>query len=72
MYRDSLLERLEVKKTFSDKYGFTAAAYREYTVRGVMNILKLIEAAQRDINSANIKVLFSTLFFNIRKEGLIS
>jgi hypothetical protein len=71
IYRDLLLERLGIKNVFKAKYGLLAAEYRDYTERGIMNILKLIETAQRDIHSANIKVLFSALFFNIRKEGLI-
>lgn len=71
IYRDLLLERLEVKKVFSAKYGMQAAEFRTYTERGLMNVMKLIETAQRDLlNNANIKVLFSALFFNIRKEGL--
>jgi DNA polymerase III subunit delta' len=70
MYRDLLLERMEVKNVFNAKYGLVAGDFKAYTERGIMNILKLIETAQRDLHSANIKVLFSALFFNIRKEGL--
>lgn len=73
MYRDLLLERMEVKNVFNAKYSLTAAEFKAYTERGILNILKLIEAAQRDLtHNANIKVLFSALFFNIRKEGLNS
>jgi DNA polymerase III delta prime subunit len=73
MYKDLMLERLGVKAVFGEKYGMASGVFRNYTERNIMNILKMIEAAQRDLMmNANISVLFAALFFNIRKEGLTS
>jgi DNA polymerase-3 subunit delta' len=71
MFRDLLLYRLGQNNGFEAKYGMAPGRLKAYGEKALMNILKMMETAQRDIlNNANIKVLFSALFFNIRKEGL--
>lgn len=71
IYKDLLLSKLGVKNVFAEKYGLSEKSTRNYTERNMLNILRMIETAQRDLMmNANINLLFSGLFFNIRKEGL--
>ncbi len=73
IYKDLMLERLGVKAVFAEKYGLSAKEYRNYTESNMLNILRIIESAQRDLMmNANINVLLAGLVFNIRKEGLTS
>jgi len=71
IYRDLMLEKLEIKNTLMEKYGIDAGSARNYSVAKIAAILKIIEAAQRDLMAnANFNILFNNLFFSIRKEGL--
>lgn len=70
IFRDLMLLKLGVKNVFAEKYGLSADNTRDYSEKNMVNILRMIETAQRDLMmNANISLLFSGLFFNIRKEG---
>jgi len=70
IYKDILLEKISVKKSVEAKYGLKPAEIRSYTEKQLVKILELIEEAQRETGAANINLLVSDLFFNIRKAGL--
>ncbi len=70
IYKDLILEKLGIKELLSRKYGLIKSEIRVYSIRSLANIISLIESAQRDLmQNANISLLFTNLFFNIRKEG---
>jgi len=70
IYKDLILEKLGIKELLSRKYGLIKSEIRDYSLKSLANIISLIETAQRDLmQNANINLLFTTLFFNIRKEG---
>ena len=71
IYKDLSLETAGVKRVVEERYGINPAMLKGYSLRKLSKIASLIETAQRDLlNNANNRVLFSTLFFNIRKAGL--
>lgn len=71
IYKDLAMEKMGLKKAVQERYGIDAEKLRDYTAAKISVILTLIESAQRDLlNNANNRILFTTLFFNIRKAGL--
>lgn len=71
IYKDLALETAGIKRAVEERYGISPASLKGYSLRKLSAIASLIETAQRDLlNNANNRVLFSTLFFNIRKAGL--
>ncbi len=71
IYKDLALEKTGIKRVVKERYDIDPGSLRDYTAAKISSILPLLEAAQRDLlNNANNRVLFTTLFFNIRKAGL--
>jgi DNA polymerase III delta prime subunit len=71
IYKDILLAKLSIKDVMLTKYGLNPSEIRDYSEKKLVNILKFVESAQRDLlSNANTSLLFTDLFFNIRKEGL--
>ncbi|HRQ43502.1 MAG TPA: hypothetical protein PLB12_04055 [Candidatus Goldiibacteriota bacterium] len=71
IYKDLLLAKAGVKDVMKQKYSINSSEIRELSEKKIVNIIGLIESAQRDLlANANTGLLFSGLFFGIRKEGL--
>ncbi|PKL91757.1 MAG: hypothetical protein CVV21_06950 [Candidatus Goldiibacteriota bacterium HGW-Goldbacteria-1] len=71
IYKDLLLAKAGVKDVMKQKYSINSSEIRELSEKKIVNIIGLIESAQRDLMAnANTGLLFSGLFFGIRKEGL--
>ncbi|MEI7639931.1 MAG: hypothetical protein WCJ46_00265 [bacterium] len=69
IYKDMLLENSGKTPILALKYGIKTASLKTHTARNIVNIMKLIENAQRELMAnANTNLLFSNLFFAIRKE----
>jgi len=70
IYKDLILEKLGLKQVLQRKYGLKQSDIKDCSVQGLSNILKLIESAQRDLmQNANVSLLFTNLFFNIRQQN---
>jgi len=71
IYKDIVLDYLGIKNGLRQKYGINPDSIKRLSLKQAVRIIKLTEAAQRDLMAnANVKILLSALFFNIRKAGM--